>query len=82
MYAKHQYNVILVDHHKMEERDELVEWLGGIIEENLERFSDTLEVCVVRIHGQNLISSSTRGSGGHLKKIQQKTMKILQRNVG
>ena len=82
MYAKHQYNVILVDHQKMEERDELVEWLGGIIEENLERFSDTLEVCVVRIHDQNLISSSTRGSGGHLKKIQQKTMKILQRNVG
>ena len=48
MYAKHQYNVILVDHQKMEERDELVEWLGGLIEENLERFSDTLEVCVVR----------------------------------
>ena len=65
-----------------ETRDELVERLGGLIEEFLERFSNPLEVCVVRVHGQNLISSSTRGSSGHLKKIQLKTMKILQRNVG
>ena len=73
MYAKHQYNVILVDHQNMvETRDELVEWLGGLIEEVLERFSSPLEVCVVRVHGQNLISSSTCGSSGHLKKSNRK----------
>ena len=66
----------------METHAELADWMGTVIEENLERFSNPLEVCVVGVHGQNLISSSTRGSSGHLKKIQQKTMKILQRNVG
>ena len=64
-----------------ETREEPVETLGALIEEYLERFNP-LEVCVVRVNGQNLISSSTRGSSGHLNKIQQKTMKILQRNVG
>ena len=44
-----------------ETRDELVERLGGLIEEFLERFSNPLEVCVVRVYGQNLISLSTRG---------------------
>lgn len=61
-----------------ETRDELVERLGILIEEFLERFSNPLEVCVVRVHGQNLIGSSTRGSSGHFKKKKQKTMKISQ----
>ena len=44
-----------------ETRDEVIERLGALIEEFLERFSNHLEVCVVRVHGQNLISSSMRG---------------------
>ena len=44
-----------------ETRDELIERLGALIEEFLERFSNPLEVCIVTVHGQNLISSSMRG---------------------
>ena len=62
-------------------KDELIEWLGAVLEELAEGFSNPLEVCVVRVHGQNLISLNTRRSKGH-KKIQHKTMNILQRNVG
>ena len=36
-------------------RDDLVEWLGAVLEESVEGFSNPLEVCVVRVHGQNLI---------------------------
>ena len=62
MYAKRQYNVILVDSLKWKKQEmKVIERLGALIEEFLERFSNHLEVCVVRVHGQNLISSSMRG---------------------
>ena len=44
-----------------ETRDELIERLGALLEEYLERFSNPLEVRVGRVHGQNLISSSMCG---------------------
>ena len=62
-----------------ETRDEVIERLGALIEEFLERFSNHLEVCVVRVHGQNLISSSMCGRSRLKQNLQHQSHIFLSK---